>query len=141
MFTSRVAAVADHPQGTIRLHSRRYFFTIRYEMVRQFLTDFELMILLAILRLDEPAYCVPIAREIEETAGRSVVLAAVYAALDRLEERGLVTSSLGAPTPERGGRAKRIFTVTGRGLRSVRETRQALVSLWTGVPQLKGGEA
>ncbi len=110
-------------------------------MARQYLTDFELMILLAILRVNEPAYGVPIAREIEETAGRSVVLAAVYAALDRLEERQLVTSTLGEPTPERGGRAKRIFTVTGRGLRAVRDTRRALVSLWTGIPQLKGGEA
>jgi PadR family transcriptional regulator, regulatory protein PadR len=129
------------PTSDARLHSARYFFTIRYEMARQFLTDFELMILLAILRLDEPAYGVPIAREIEETAGRTVVLAAVYAALDRLEEHGLVTSSLGDPTPERGGRAKRIFTVTRLGVRAVRDTRQALVRLWTGVPQLKGGEA
>lgn len=110
-------------------------------MPRQFLTDFELMILLAILRIGERAYGVPIAREIEDTAGRTVVLAAVYAALDRLEERGLIASSLGDPTPERGGRAKRIFTVTGRGLKAVRDTRQALVNLWTGVPALKGGEA
>jgi PadR family transcriptional regulator PadR len=108
-------------------------------MPRQFLTDFELMILLAILRVGDGAYGVPIAREIEETAGRSVVLAAVYAALDRLEDRGLVTSTLGDPTPERGGRAKRIFTVTTKGMKSVRDTRRALVSLWTGVPALKGG--
>lgn len=110
-------------------------------MSRQFLTDFELMILLAVLRIGEGAYGVPIAREIEETAGRTVVLAAVYAALDRLEERGLVTSGLGDPTPERGGRAKRIFTITGKGLKAVRDTRRALVNLWTGVPKLKGGEA
>ena len=110
-------------------------------MPRHLLTDSELMILLAILRVGDGAYGVPIAREIEETAGRSVVLAAVYAALERLEERGLVDSSLGDPTPERGGRAKRFFVVTGKGLRAVRDTRRALTALWTNVPALKGGAA
>ena len=110
-------------------------------MTRFLLTDFELMILLAVLRVGEEAYGVPIAREIEETAGRPVVLAAVYAALDRLQERGLVESRLGDPTPERGGRAKRFFAVTGKGLRAVRDTRRALTALWTNVPALKGGAA
>ncbi len=109
-------------------------------MTRKLLTDFELMILLAILRVDE-AYGVPIAREIEQTAGRGVVIGAVYTALDRLEERGLVTSQVGDPTPERGGRARRYFQVTPRGLRAIKQTRQALVSLWTGVPELEGGAA
>jgi DNA-binding PadR family transcriptional regulator len=106
-------------------------------MRRKLLTDFELMILLAILRVDR-AYGVPIAREIEEIAGRAVVLGAVYTALDRLEERGLVTSRLGDPTPERGGRARRYFRVTPRGLRAVKDTRHALVSLWAGLPELEG---
>lgn len=109
--------------------------------MRQLLTDFELMILLAILRVGEGAYGVPIAREIETTANRNVVLAAVYAALARLEERGLISSRQGTPTPERGGRAKRFFAVTGQGRRAVRETHQALSALWSGVPELKGGEA
>ena len=107
-------------------------------MPRSLLTDFELMILLATLRVGEEAYGVPIAREIEQTGGRSVALAAVYAALDRLERNGLVTSTLGETTPERGGRAKKIFEVTNDGLRAVKQTQQALVALWTGVPQLKG---
>jgi len=109
-------------------------------MPRKLLTDFELMILLAILRLDE-AYGVPIAGEIENTAGRTVVLGAVYTALDRLEDRGLVASRLGDPTPERGGRARKYFRVTARGLRAVKDTRRALVSLWAGLPQLEGGAA
>ena len=109
--------------------------------MRQLLTDFELMILLAILRVGEDAYGVPIAREIETTAKRNVVLAAVYAALARLEERGLISSRQGAPTPARGGRAKRFFAVTGQGRRAVRETHRALTALWSGVPELKGGEA
>jgi PadR family transcriptional regulator, regulatory protein PadR len=70
-------------------------------LARDYLTDFELMILLSILRLGDEAYGVPIAREIETTGGRSVVLAAVYAALDRLEANGLVSSSIGEPAPAR----------------------------------------
>jgi PadR family transcriptional regulator, regulatory protein PadR len=107
-------------------------------MARHLLTDFELMILLAILRVGDNAYGVPIAREIESTSGRKVILGAAYAALDRLERNGLVESSKGEPTPERGGRAKRFFQVTDQGVRAVRETQRALVALWTDVPQLKG---
>lgn len=95
------------------------------------------MILLAILRVGDDAYGVQIAREIEEVGGRRVLLGAVYAALDRMERNGLVSSNLGSPTRERGGRAKRFFEVTPRGVVSVRETQQALVALWRNVPQLR----
>ncbi len=110
-------------------------------MARDLLTDFELMILLAILRVGEHAYGVPIAREIESTGRRSVILGAVYAALDRLERNGLVLSRMGNPSPERGGRAKRYFDVTPEGLKAVKETQRSLVALWKGVAQLKGGTA
>jgi len=109
-------------------------------MGRDLLTDFELMILLAILRAGDEAYGVVIAREIETTAGRTVLLGAVYAALDRLERNGMVASSVGEPTASRGGRAKRFFRVTPRGLRAVKDTQRALVALWSGVRQLKGDE-
>ena len=109
-------------------------------MPRHLLTDFELMILLATLRVGDAAYGVPIAAEIERTGGRRVVVAAVYTALDRLERNGLVASTIGEPTPERGGRAKRFFQVTPRGMKAVKETQRALVALWRGVPQLKGGQ-
>jgi PadR family transcriptional regulator PadR len=109
-------------------------------MARDLLTDLEMMLMLAVLRVGEDAYGVPIAREIEDTAGRTVALAVVYATLDRLEGRGLVTSSIGDPTPERGGRAKRFFRVTPKGLRQVRNTQTALTALWKGVPALTGGE-
>ena len=105
--------------------------------MERLLTDFELMILLAILRNPDQAYGVVIAREIENTGGRSVVLGAVYAALERLERNALVASTVGEPTPERGGRAKRFYRVTSRGLRGVKETREALVALWTGIPELE----
>lgn len=108
-------------------------------MTRDYLTDFELMILLSVLRLEDEAYGVPIAQELESTGGRSVVLSAVYAALDRLEANGLVSSTLGDPTPARGGRAKRFFRVTAAGLKAVKQARRALTQLWTGVPQLERG--
>ena len=98
------------------------------------------MILLAALRVEQP-YGVIIARKIQAIARRSVLLGAVYTALDRLEKRGFVTSSLGDPTPERGGRARRYFRVTARGLRAAKETQLALVALWTNVPELQGGTA
>jgi DNA-binding PadR family transcriptional regulator len=107
-------------------------------MPRALLTDFELMILLATLRAGDDAYGVTIAREIERTGGRTVVLGAVYTALDRLERNRMVTSDVGAPTPERGGRAKRFFRVTPQGIRAVQDMQQALVALWTGIPELKG---
>ena len=65
----------------------------------------------------------------------------VYAALARLEAKGLVTSGLADPTPERGGRAKKYFRATARGLRVARDTRRALVGLWRGIPNLEGGSA
>jgi DNA-binding PadR family transcriptional regulator len=68
------------------------------------------------------------------------MLGAVYAALERLERNGLVASTVGEPTAARGGRAKRFFRVTPRGLRSVKDTQRALVALWSGVPQLKGSD-
>ena len=107
-------------------------------MPERLLTDFELMLLLAVLRVGEDAYGVPIARELEETARRSVTLAAVYLALERLRQRGLVSSRKGEPTPQRGGRAKKLFRVTPAGLRAVRRSQRAFVSLWKGIPELKG---
>jgi PadR family transcriptional regulator PadR len=103
------------------------------------LTDFELMVLLAILRIGDDAYGVTIARELEETAGRSTTLGAVYLVLDRLEERGVVASTLGEATAQRGGRAKKYFRITAKGLRAVRATQRAFVALWTGIPELQRG--
>ena len=124
------------------LHWRLNLINTFEEMAaRDYLGNFELMILLAIMRIDDEAYGVPISDEIEATTGRAVVLGSVYAALDRLEERGLVTSRLGEPRAERGGRAPRHFRITAAGIREVRATQQALTTLWRGLPQLKGGRA
>lgn len=108
-------------------------------MSRESLGNFELMVLLAILRVGEDAYGVPIARELEESGGKDVLLGSVYAALDRLEAKGLVSSRVGDPTPERGGRAKKYFKVTARGVREVRDAQRTLVKLWRGLPELQRG--
>jgi PadR family transcriptional regulator PadR len=92
---------------------------------REYLGSFELMVILALIRLGEDAYGVPISREIEGRSGREVALGSVYATLER--------------TPERGGRAKRYFRVTARGLREVRVTQRVLKRLWHRLPQLEGG--
>jgi DNA-binding PadR family transcriptional regulator len=108
---------------------------------RSNLGDFELMVILALLRLGDDAYGVPISREIEQQSGREVALGSVYATLERLEGRGLVSSHLGKPTAERGGKAKRYFRVTSNGLRKARETRQVLMKLWRGLPELEGASS
>lgn len=116
----------------------RYFFAIIEVMTdRSYLGEFELMLLLAVIQLGDEAYGVPISRELESHRGRSVSVGSVYAALERLEAKDLVTSSLGDPTPERGGKAKRYFRITKEGLRQVRETRRVLTKLWQSIPDLK----
>ncbi len=108
---------------------------------REFMGGFELLVLLALIRLGDNAYGVPISEAIEESSGREVALGSVYVTLWRLEERGLVSSTLGEPTAERGGRAKTYFRITAKGLKEVRQARRTLTALWQGVPQLQGGNA
>jgi DNA-binding PadR family transcriptional regulator len=105
------------------------------------ISNFELIILLALIRLGDNAYGVPISLEIEKCARRDVALGSVYAALERLEKKGLVASRLGEATAERGGKPKRFFHVTGKGLRDVRATQRTLDALWEGLPEMSGGKA
>jgi DNA-binding PadR family transcriptional regulator len=115
-----------------------YFFAIVELMTdRSYLGEFELMLLLAVIHLGEEAYGVPISRELEAHRGRSVSVGSVYAALERLEAKGMVASSLGDPTPQRGGKAKRYFRITKAGLRQVHETRRVLSKLWKTLPEPK----
>jgi DNA-binding PadR family transcriptional regulator len=93
------------------------------------LGEFEQIVLLSILRLGETAYGVRVRAEIAKHTGRSVAPGALYTTLERLEEKGLVTSRLGDPTPERGGRAKRYYKVSGPGLKAVRRAQNAYQSL------------
>ena len=105
------------------------------------LSNFELKVMLAIIRIGDDAYGVSISNEIEKITGSGVVLISVYDALARLEEKGLISSHLGEATAARGGKAKRHYRTTARGIRVVRETQRELIKLWKGLPQLKGGEA
>jgi len=102
------------------------------------LGEFEQVVLLAILRLGDDAYGVTIRREIAECTEREPAPGALYTTLDRLEEKGLVSSKYGDPTPERGGRAKRYFTVTARGVRAVARAQRAYQRLLRGLV-LPGG--
>lgn len=102
-------------------------------MAKRSLGEFEQLVLLAILRVGDGAYVVPLIREIEEQTGRSASHAAVYIALRRLEEKGLVTSRLADPTPERGGRGKRYYEVHPAAVPLLRESREALLRMWDGL--------
>jgi len=106
-----------------------------------YLGEFELQVMLTVIRLGKEAYGVPISREIEDRTGRDVAFATVYSTLERLQKKGFVRSALGDPTPERGGRAKRYFQVTKAGLQAVRETKRNLIRLWQGLRELQGGMA
>jgi DNA-binding PadR family transcriptional regulator len=119
------------------LRSRIFFAIVELMTERSYLGEFELMLLLAIIHLGEGAYGVPISRELEKYRGKEVAVGSVYAALERLEAKGLVSSTLGDPTPERGGKAKRFLRITKQGLRQVHETRRVLTRLWQTIPDLK----
>jgi len=103
------------------------------------LGDFEQLVLLAILQLRGEVYGVPIGDEIERRTGRAVSRAAVYVTLRRLEEKGLVSSWMSEPTPERGGKPRRCVRVTPRGVQLLRESREAVDRMWRGLDARLGG--
>ena len=102
------------------------------------LGEFEQMVLLAILRLGDGVYGVPIVDEIESRTGRSVARAAVYVTLRRLEKKGLVESWMGEPTEGRGGKARRMVRVRPEGRRLVQESRKAMDAMWQGLDAVRG---
>ena len=102
-------------------------------MGRETLGEVEQLVLLAILRLGDEAYGVPIVEEILKRTGRDVARAAVYIALRRLKQKGLVSSWLAEPDPVPGGKAKRYFRVDADGLDRLAESRSTLMSMWDGL--------
>jgi PadR family transcriptional regulator len=94
------------------------------------LGDLEHLVLLAVLRLGQDAYGIPILDEVSARSGRDVSRATIYVALKRLERKGLLASRLGDSTPERGGRAKRFFKLRPAGLRALRDSRAMFLNLW-----------
>lgn len=105
-------------------------------MGRDALGEVEQLVLLAILRLGDEAYGVPIVEEILARTGRDVSRAAVYIALRRLRQKGLVSSWMADPEPVPGGKAKRYFRVEPEGIERLAEARSTLLSMWDGLQPL-----
>jgi PadR family transcriptional regulator PadR len=107
--------------------------------MRTYLGEFEQLLLFALLQLDDDAYGARIREYIEARTGRTVSPGAVYTALDRLETRGLVSSALGEPTPQRGGKRKRYYRIEPDGAELLRRSHEALARMARGLkPKLLG---
>jgi PadR family transcriptional regulator PadR len=118
--------------------TRRCFLYIVYLMIRRdYLGEFEHIVVLALLRLGDRAYGVTVRQEIETRTRREVSIGAIYATLARLAEKGYVKSHLGDPTPERGGRSKRFFQVTTKGVLAVNRTHRAIQNMTAGLDLLE----
>ena len=102
-------------------------------MTHHGLGGFEQMVLLAIAHLQDDAYAIPIVDEIERRTGRSVARAAVYITIRRLEEKGFVSSWMGEPVPERGGKSRRYVKLEAAGAKALREARSAAERMWRGL--------
>jgi len=97
------------------------------------IAEFELRILLAVMQSGVEAYAVRVHQELEARTKRRVAIGAVYVTLDRLVQKGWLASRLGDPSPERGGKAKRFYTVTPRGKVALRGEIRAMHRLWEGL--------
>ncbi len=97
------------------------------------LGEFEQIVLLALIRLRANAYGTSIRQEIAERTGRDVSVGAVYTTLERMEQKGFVSSARGAPTPERGGRAKRFYKIEAPGARALQRSRETMDRMWEGL--------
>ena len=107
----------------------------------QHLGEFEILVLLGILRLGEGAYGMTVRRELEETAQRKVTLGSVYGTLDRLEKKGFLRSWHTDPDPVRGGHPRRFFAVTPEGQLALRRSQQMMERMWAGVElEAKGAD-
>lgn len=102
-------------------------------MSQDYLGEFEQMVLLCILRLGDDAYGLAIRNEMEEVAGRRPSSGSLYTTLDRLEQKGLLTSEAGEPGGNRGGRRRRYVGVTAEGHALLQESRHRLLALWDGL--------
>lgn len=104
-----------------------------------YLAEFEIYIMLSILRLKESAYGITVRREIEERAGRNVSIGAVYATLARLEEKGMVEFRVGGPKPVQGGRSRKLVSLTPLGLAALEHSANMLQRMMQGTPLAQEG--
>jgi PadR family transcriptional regulator len=107
----------------------------------EILGAFEQAVLLALIRLGDDAYGRTILKAVAERLGRDVAAGAVYATLDRLETKGLISSRLAPGTPARGGRARRYYRLTAAGTRALNESKATLENLWRDAAWPLGGKA
>jgi PadR family transcriptional regulator PadR len=132
---------ARRAAALVGLQSVYIFINMELMRKREYLTQLELMVLLAVMSPGHDAYGVVISREIAEKSGREIALASIYATLERLEKKGFIRSSLGEPTAERGGKARTYYKATAAGVQEARLAHAALLRLSAGVPALKGQTA
>ena len=102
------------------------------------LTRAEELILLAVWRLKEKAYSIPIHEQVSAITGETLSLGSIYMPLDRLVRKGFLESYLSEATPERGGRHKRIYKLTREGLKALQRIRNVQDRMWHGIPDLSG---
>jgi DNA-binding PadR family transcriptional regulator len=104
-----------------------------------YLGELEHVLLWTVVRLRSDAYGMAVRNDLEKRSGRNVARGAVYITLDRLVKKGYLASKLGEASEERGGRARRYFTVTEAGKEALRQAREALVSAWDGLEEAVDG--
>ena len=105
-------------------------------MGKEYIGEFEELVLLLIVMLEEEAYGLAICKALKEHAHRAVTIGAVHGTVNRLEKKGFVESTLGGATESRGGRRKRIFTITASGKKALHRSRDIKVNLWSQIPDL-----
>ena len=105
-------------------------------MEKKYLGEFEELVLLTVAALQGEGYGAAITQEISSRTDRGVQLSAVHIALYRLQEKGMVSSNVGGATPERGGRSKRLFTITASGIKSLKAVKAVREQFYRLIPKL-----
>jgi PadR family transcriptional regulator PadR len=138
----KIPAIGRKSKGLVELESPCGIFAKREDvadvMKAQHLGELEELALLIVIGLRQDAYGVAVQRGLERHARRRIAVGAVYAALDRLERKGYLTSEFGEATPQRGGRRKRMFAATPAGIRALRNVRRTRERLWHIVEAAEG---
>ena len=114
---------------------KKQFFNITFIMLPRYRFRIveHLVIMLAVWRLKEKAYAVPIREQIQKVTGKTWAFGALFVMLNRLEKKGFLESRLADPLPKRGGRSKRIYTLSPEGIKALEEVKDIQASVWTGI--------
>lgn len=113
------------------------YYTVKHMARGDLVGTLEHMVLLALVHLGPNAYGMTVRREIEQRTGRDISIGAIYTTLQRLENKGYVTSTVGEPTAERGGRAKRMFRLEADGRRALRASQTAIAQMTAGIQRAR----